>query len=171
MSLSEQLGYRHDPPNAPQRWFRAFASSRPGAWVFAKTARHVDRAIARMRPGHTAPEVLAGLEMIWVTTTGARSGAARRSPLLGIPHGDAIALVGTNFGQAATPNWYYNLRAHPHAQVQYHDRIVPVVAREAEGAERDEILRAAAAVYRGYDAYGRRITGRTIPVMVLEAEH
>ena len=137
--------------------------------MFGKTLHHIDGLVARVRPGHTLPEYLAGLRMLWVTTTGARSGLSRTLPLLGIPYGDAIALVGTSFGQAKTPAWYYNLRAHPEAELQFHGATANVRAREAVGEERDRIMDAAHDVYTGYAAYQRRIHDREVHVMVLEA--
>jgi F420H(2)-dependent quinone reductase len=44
----------------------------------------------------------------------------------------------------------------------------PYRAREAEGAEREELWRKALAFYAGYAAYERRAGGRRIPIMVLE---
>ena len=77
--------------------------------------------------------------------------------------------IGTNFGQAKTPNWYYNLRKHPDAEVRYREKSVAVTAREvARGPERQTILRAARKIYAGYAAYEARITDRPIHVMVLE---
>ena len=115
------------------------------------------------------PEVLAGLRTVFVTTIGARSGKQRTSALVGVPVGDGIALIGTNFGGARTPNWYHNLRAHPKAEVRYHETTVNVVAREiAPGPEHDAIMRAASRVYAGYSAYEARITDRPIHVMVLD---
>jgi hypothetical protein len=43
VGLADRLGYHHDDPNAAQRWMRRYASSRFGAWTFAKTLHHVDR--------------------------------------------------------------------------------------------------------------------------------
>jgi hypothetical protein len=35
----------------------------------------------------------------------------RTTPLLGVPIGGDIAIIGTNFGQPGKPGWHYNLRA------------------------------------------------------------
>lgn len=168
MTLAERLGYDQTSPNALQRTFRRFASSRPGAWMFSKTARYIDRAIDRLRPGYTGAETLAGLRMIWVTTTGARSGLPRRTPLLGVPAGDGLALIGTNFGQPAAPAWVHNLRVHPDAVAEYRGRSLNVRAREASPDERDRVLGDAPKIYDGYALYAQRITNRDVHVMVLE---
>ena len=66
----------------------------------------IDRPLHRWTGGRlTAPGLLAGLPVIMVTTTGARSGLARTMPLAGIPVADDLAVVGSNFAQARTPAW------------------------------------------------------------------
>ena len=171
MGLQTDLGYRVRPPNGLQRLVQRGAATRPGAWTFARTARHLDRALLRLTHGRTTmAAVVAGIPVIMVTSTGRRSGEARTSPLLGVPVGDDLALVGTNFGQTSLPAWYLNLTADPHGTVTYADRSVRVVAREAAGDEWDAVMRTAASIYPGYDAYRARIAGRAIPVLVLEPD-
>lgn len=45
--------------------------------------------------------------------TGVRTGQRRTVPLLGVPAGEDIAVIGTRFGQPRTPGWYHNMRADP----------------------------------------------------------
>jgi len=170
MGVAEALGYEIKPSNAAQRAMQQVASSRPGAWVFSKVLHHADRRLNKLSKGrYTVPTIVAGLPVVMVTTTGARSGQARTMPLLAIPVGDDLAVIGTNFGQTSTPGWVYNLEADPHATVAYRDRQVDVVARPATGEEFDAALSAAAKVYPGYDKYRERISGRQVRVFVLEA--
>jgi deazaflavin-dependent oxidoreductase (nitroreductase family) len=89
-------------------------------------------------------------------------------PLVGVPSGDQIAVIGTRFGQPRTPGWYFNLRADPRAEVGYRGRTVPVVAREAEGDEREAVWARGCQIYAGYQAYARRLDHRQIHVIVLE---
>lgn len=169
MGLQTDLGYRVKPANAVQRATQRVASTTPVAWAFSHTARHLDAWVLRWTKGRsTLSGVVAGIPVITVTSTGRKSGQRRTSPLLGVPVGDDLALVGTNFGQTSLPAWYLNLTAEPHGEVTYRDRTVAVVAREAEGDEWDAVMRTAASIYPGYDAYRARITGRAIPVLVLE---
>ncbi len=168
MGLCDTVGYEIRPANGAQRVFQRGASTRAGAWLFSKTAHHLDRALLRVTHGRTAlATVVAGLPIITVTTTGARSGVPRPLPLLGIPIDGDLALIGTNFGQTNTPGWVHNLEAHPSARVAYGDRSVDVTARRATPHETDEALDAAARVYPGYDKYRERITGREVKVFVL----
>jgi deazaflavin-dependent oxidoreductase (nitroreductase family) len=169
MGLAADLGYTYRRPNAVQRAMQAFGATRGGAWFFARTLRHFDRAVHALTAGRkSTPEVLAGLPVLLVTTTGRRSGVPRTSPLIAPPIRDTVALVGTNFGQTATPNWVHNLEADPHATVEYHNTRCAVQARLATEEEEVEIWERSASIYGGYRKYQERITGRVVRVFVLE---
>jgi deazaflavin-dependent oxidoreductase (nitroreductase family) len=171
MGLTEAIGYEIKPANAVQRAMQQVASSKPGAWAFSKVLHHADRRLYRWSKGRfTVPAIVAGLPVVMLTTTGAKSGQARTMPLLAIPVGDDLAIIGTNFGQTSTPGWVFNLEADPHAMVGYRDREVAVVARPATDDEFDVAFTAAAKVYPGYDKYRERISGREIRVFVLQPD-
>jgi deazaflavin-dependent oxidoreductase (nitroreductase family) len=170
MGLVQELGYELSTPNAFQRAMWRVTSSRPGAWVFARIQHHIDRFLLKVSSGRlTAARVVAGIPVITVVSTGARSGEKRSTPLLGVPVGDDLAIIGTRFGQHGTPGWYYNLRTQPSAEVRYNDRSVTAVAHEAEGDEWQDAWNRARRIYSGYDAYAKRITDRQIHIMVLSA--
>ena len=136
MGLADDLGYRLRSPNAFQRLVQGFASTRPGAWLFSKVLRHLDDLVGRVSTGRTsAPEVLAGLPVLHVTTTGRKSGLRRTSHLIAVPIDDTLALLGTNFGQPSTPAWVLNLEADPRAEVAYRERTVEASARPATADE------------------------------------
>jgi deazaflavin-dependent oxidoreductase (nitroreductase family) len=170
MGVAADLGYGHHAVNGFQRLMQRFGSSRGGAWMFSKLLAPTDRILSRLTGGRTsAPEVLAGLPVIMVTTTGRRSGQPRTSPLIAVPVGDTLALLGTNFGQTGTPAWVLNLEADPRVTVGYHDHTAELVARPATDAERAEVWANSAGVYGGYEKYRERIQGRDIRIFVLEA--
>lgn len=149
---------------------QAIGSSRPGAWVFSKTLAPTDRVIGRLSKGRTTvPTALARLPVLVLTTTGRTSGQPRRVHLTAVPFGDALALLGTNFGQPRTPDWVHNLEAEPRAVLTHRGVSRPVVARAASDAERPQILEAAARIYPGYRDYQQRITGRRLRIFVLES--
>jgi deazaflavin-dependent oxidoreductase (nitroreductase family) len=130
----------------------------------------VDRVTLRVSHGQVmASAMTAGIPVLTVVTTGARTGRRRTAPLIGVPVGEDIAVIGTHFGQTHTPGWYHNMLANPAVEVTYRDTTVAAVAREAGPGERQTIWDQAAAVYAGYQVYQRRITGRDIHVMILEA--
>ena len=170
MGLADDLDYHHRHANAFQRLVQRFASTRAGGWVFSRTLRHLDTVVARVSRGRTsAPEVLAGLPVLQVTTTGRRSGEPRRTFLISVPIGDTLALLGTNFGQASTPAWALNLEAEPRAGVTHRDHHVEVRARPASEDERQQVLSSSANIYGGYLKYQERIGDRRrVRIFVLE---
>jgi deazaflavin-dependent oxidoreductase (nitroreductase family) len=168
MGLVQALDYELPTPNAVQRAMRHVSSSRPGAWLFARSLPQIDKFVLRISRGQvTLTGATGGIPVLTITTTGARSGRRRTTPLMGVPFGGDIAVIGAHFGQPGTPAWYCNLRAQPHAEVTYHNRTVSATAREAAAGERRAILGQARKIYAGYEAYARRISDREIPIMVL----
>jgi deazaflavin-dependent oxidoreductase (nitroreductase family) len=171
MGVADDLGYHHRRPNRAQAAVQAVASTKPGAWAFSKTVRHLDDAVTRLTKGrHTVPALLAGLPVLDLTTTGRKSRQPRTSHLISIPVGADLALLGTNFGQPRTPAWVLNLEADPRASVRYRDATVAVRARPASEEERAEVMARSAGIYGGYKKYEQRITGREVRIFVLETD-
>ena len=114
------------------------ASTPAGAWFYARTLHHFDRLVRRLFGGQVSlTKLFTGLEPVWLTTTGAKSGLPRTAPVLGIEDGEKIILVASNWGQNHHPAWYRNLRAHPEVTVSVRGRAAMYVAREAADAERE----------------------------------
>jgi deazaflavin-dependent oxidoreductase (nitroreductase family) len=168
MGLAEDLGYHIPRPNLFHRGVHAFASTRAGAWTFSKLLRHADDLVGRVSRGRTsAPELLAGLPVLDITTTGRRSGAPRRTHLIAVPYADTLALLGTNFGQRSTPAWALNLETDPRLSVTHHGVTLDAIARLATPEEQESVLAASAGVYGGYLKYQDRITRRRLRIFVL----
>ncbi|HBF78752.1 MAG TPA: nitroreductase family deazaflavin-dependent oxidoreductase [Streptomyces sp.] len=108
-----------------------------------------------------------GGDLLLLTTTGARSGTERTTPLGYVRHGDALLLVGSNLGGPHHPAWYHDLLAHPVVRVEVGTRTFQALAVPAEGARRDELFAHAVRQAPGYGDYQARTT-RTLPVVVLE---
>jgi len=129
MGVQAALGYDHKAGNPIHRAMRAIAASKPGALFFSKTIQPIDGAIHKLTGGkQTATELLAGLPVVYVTTKGRKSGELRRTPLIAVPIGADLALLGTNFGGKRTPGWVYNLEADPAAKAGYRTTEIDVVA-------------------------------------------
>lgn len=170
MGLADDLGYQHRTPTVFQRLMQAFASSRPGSWLFSKLLRHLDAVVLRLSRGrHTVPGLLAGLPVLDLTTTGRKSHRPRTSNLVAIPIDDNLALLGTNFGQPRTPAWVFNLDAEPHASVHFRNVRVSVIARAATQDEHARVMARSAEIYGGYEKYQQRIRGRDVRIFVLES--
>jgi deazaflavin-dependent oxidoreductase (nitroreductase family) len=108
-----------------------------------------------------------GMPVLLLTTRGRRSGAHRTTALTYHPAASGYVVIGSFLGEPRHPGWVHNLRANPRAEVQVGRRHIPVVAREAEGSERERLWSEVVAREPSYRAYAER-TGRRIPVVVLE---
>lgn len=170
VGLASELGYLRRPANGFQRLVQRVAATAAGAWFFSKTMKPLDVVIDKLSGGRfTGPELLAGLPIVWVTTTGRRSGQPRSSPLLGVPIGDDLAFGGTNFGQRTTPAWALNLETEPHATVRRRGVTVDAIARVATPDEREAVWATASTMYSGVPKYRQRITTREVRIFVLES--
>jgi len=168
MGIIQAFDYQVGKPNAVQVAMQHIAATRAGAWFFARTVHHIDLVLLRLSRGRTTlPGLVAGLPVLTVSTTGARTGQRRTSPLLGVPAGDDIAVLGTRFGEPRTPGWYHNMRANPNVEVTYQNKTIKAVAREAGNEERQAVWDRAKTIYAGYGAYASRIKNREIHIMIL----
>ncbi|NNF64986.1 MAG: nitroreductase family deazaflavin-dependent oxidoreductase [Acidimicrobiia bacterium] len=171
MSLVADLGIELHQPNTAEKLARSLGSSRVGAMVFSKTLHHIDRLTGRIGNGsHTMTEVTTGLPTIELTSTGAKSGQLRTSPLIAIPFDGNVAVVGSGWGTDKTPAWVFNLRANRQADISFPGRSATVKARELVDDERDLALAAAIAIHAGYAEYPRRASHRHIAVFCLEPQ-
>ena len=107
-----------------------------------------------------------GLPIIIVRTTGAQTGAIRKTPLMRVEHEGSYALVASMGGAPKHPVWYFNLLAHPD-EVWVQDGPAPVAVdiREGEGAEKAQWWERAVAAYPPYAEYQAK-TDRQIPVFI-----
>jgi deazaflavin-dependent oxidoreductase (nitroreductase family) len=155
--------------NPLHKAMRRLGATGPGSWFFARTLDHADRFVYRVTRGRTTlASVLSGLPVVMLTTTGARTGRRITTPILGVPEGDGVVVVASNYGRAHHPGWYHNLRADPHAHVGAGGEPQhPVTAHEVEGDERERLIRLATEVYPGFPEYVRRAAPRRIGVFRL----
>jgi deazaflavin-dependent oxidoreductase (nitroreductase family) len=108
----------------------------------------------------------AGGNMLLLTTTGAKSGQPRTSPLAYSRDGDRIIIIASKGGAPTNPDWYYNLVAHPDVTIEVGTEKLTAHATVAEGAERERLFAQVVAQMPGFGEYQRNTT-RQIPVIVL----
>lgn len=162
---------RYDEANALQRFFRSAASTPVTARFFAAVLHRLDRPVMRLTHGRSSfTSLLTGLPIVELTTTGARTGLPRTLPIVGMPDGDRLVLLASNYGNPKHPAWYHNLRAHPECTVRFRGEELPMRAFEAEGDERERLWALDLTVYPTRAAYAQWTNGRRIPVMVLEPQ-
>jgi deazaflavin-dependent oxidoreductase (nitroreductase family) len=112
---------------------------------------------------------LEGAPVVILTSVGRKSGKLRKTPLMRVEHHGAYAVVASQGGLPTHPSWYFNLKAHPRAELRDRDSVRTYVAREVIDEERRLWWARAVAVYPAYDEYQEK-AGRTIPVLVLEPD-
>jgi deazaflavin-dependent oxidoreductase (nitroreductase family) len=104
-----------------------------------------------------------------LTTTGAKSGRRRETPLACWPQRDGSWLIaGSNWGQATHPAWTANLIKHPDAEIVVARRHLAVTARLLVGDERVAAWPVLEAQFPGYQEYERQ-AGREIRIFRLVA--
>jgi deazaflavin-dependent oxidoreductase (nitroreductase family) len=109
-----------------------------------------------------------GVPMLILHSTGAKTGEPRVIPLLYRQEGDDLVIFASKAGAPTNPDWLHNLRAHPEVSVEVGTDTKKVVAREAQGDERDRIWEAHKEQFPGFADYEAK-TDRVIPVVILEA--
>lgn len=110
--------------------------------------------------------ITGGAPVLFLITTGRRSGKRRENPLIYARDGERYVIAGSNAGAGPQPAWIHNLRADPRAEVRVEGQTVPVAAEVAEGQERVRLWAELKALYDGYESYQGQ-TEREIPVVVL----
>jgi deazaflavin-dependent oxidoreductase (nitroreductase family) len=110
-----------------------------------------------------------GLPVLELTTTGRRSGEARSVLLSYLDLDGGFAVIASNAGDDRPPAWWLNLQTDPRARVTAARRSHDVVARRAEGSEREVLWERAVAANPGFADYAT-YTERPIPVVVLEMD-
>ncbi|OJX65219.1 MAG: nitroreductase [Micrococcales bacterium 73-13] len=108
-----------------------------------------------------------GMPVVVLTTVGAKSGLLRKTALMRVEDHGRYAVVASRGGAPEHPQWYWNLLANPHVELQDGPVRRDYQARQLDGVERDEWWARAVAAYPPYADYQER-TDRVIPVLLLE---
>jgi deazaflavin-dependent oxidoreductase (nitroreductase family) len=109
----------------------------------------------------------AGTTLILIHHIGAKSGIERVLPLACSPQGDGrFAIVASNGGSPAHPDWYYNLKANPRIKAEVGTQTFTVLAEEMDGAARAALWPKLAAEAPSLGEFQAK-TARQIPVFML----
>lgn len=108
-----------------------------------------------------------GNPMVLLTTTGARSGQPRVSPVTYTMDGERWVLIASKASAPAHPAWYHNLVANPSVVVEVGDQRYEATARVAAEPERSRLYAERVAVMPRFGEY-QQATDREIPVVVIE---
>jgi deazaflavin-dependent oxidoreductase (nitroreductase family) len=109
-----------------------------------------------------------GMDLLYLTTVGAKTGQKRQSTLARFPDGDdAWLVVGSAGGSAKNPAWYHNIAAHPdQVWIEFGGRQMRVTPAQLEGDARAQAWQHITKSQPRYASYERK-TDRPIPVIRL----
>ncbi len=107
-----------------------------------------------------------GAPVLLLTTTGAKSGLPRTSPMMYLPDGERLVVFASKAGAPTNPDWYHNLVANPIVTVEVGTEKYEATATATAGGERDELYARQAELYPGFAEYEAKTT-RVIPVVAL----
>lgn len=151
-----------------RRTIGQLSSRQPFSWLCARVLHRLDLLVYRnTRRRSTFSTWASGLPLVMLTTVGARTGARRTVPVLGIPDGERLIVIASNFGQRRNPAWYYNLKADPCAMVTVDGVTRQVEATELTGSERERCFQLGVRINPGWLRYRARAAHREIPVIML----
>lgn len=148
------------------RAFASFSATRLGRLFSTKVVWKVDPYLLRATHGRLGMGLV--LPTALLETTGARSGAVRRTAVIYFHDKDLVTIVASKAGAAEHPAWFHNLRAHPDVNFGGIPMRATVVSDEAE---RQRVWRLADRVFAPYATYRREaaVANRTIPIVQLSA--
>lgn len=107
-----------------------------------------------------------GLPLLLLHHTGAKSGKHRVNPLAYQADDGRYVIFASKAGAPNNPDWYHNLKAHPHVTIEVGADTIDVLASEATGEERERLFRTQAERVPQFAEYEQK-TERVIPVIVL----
>lgn len=143
----------------------AFSASKPGSWTIRKLTPLDRKLLLRSRGRYTVLGPF-GSPVLLLTTTGAKSGLPRTTPLVYGRQGESLIVAGSNFGQEHHPLWTKNLLANPAATVTIGGKDVPAISALLVGDEAEAGYNLMESMARTYTVYRSR-TGRDIRVFRL----
>ena len=101
-----------------------------------------------------------GGDLLYLTTTGHKSGKARTVPLLFVRDGDDLVVAASNGGADWEPGWWLNLQATPEGLVKVADDEHRVTGTEVDGPERDVLWQRLMEQNSAYDGYQSKVRRR-----------
>jgi deazaflavin-dependent oxidoreductase (nitroreductase family) len=108
-----------------------------------------------------------GRPLLLLTTTGARSGEQRTTPLVYTRDGDDYVVIASMGGAPKHPSWFFNIKEFPLVSVEVGTEKFHADSSIADGPERDRLYAQQAAMMPAFKEYQAKTT-RQIPVVVLK---
>jgi deazaflavin-dependent oxidoreductase (nitroreductase family) len=130
----------------------------------------VGRAITRMLAAwhRRSGDRFQGMDLLYLTTVGAKTGQKRQSAVARVSDGDDAWLVVASAGGAAHhPGWYHNMAAHPdQVWIEFGGNQLRVTPTQLEGDARAQAWQQVTKAVPRFAGY-ERATDRILPVIRL----
>ena len=156
-------------PSLFLRIVQQITRTRTGSRIYGRLVPPLDRFLMvrtkgkrSVSPGDTGGT--GGLALL--TTTGAKSGKARHTPLGYAHDGDTIIIIASNAARERNPAWYFNLKKNPDVMITPHGGKQGRYRAEEvpDGDERERLWKVACEMYPGFADYQTR-ADRLIPLI------
>ena len=108
----------------------------------------------------------AGIPLLLLTTTWAKTGQTRVNPVAYMKHVDRHIIIASYAGAPTNPPWYYNLLSNPEVNVEVGSERFTARADVLDEPERTELYAKIAAIIPVFSEYQSKTT-RVIPVVAL----
>ncbi len=109
-----------------------------------------------------------GVEVLLLTTKGAKSGQARTVPVMAFQDSGHRVVIGSAAGSPDHPAWFKNLQKNPEVTVEVKGRRYAARAELANADERARIWKKVMTEHPRFAGYEKKAQGREIPVVVLK---
>jgi deazaflavin-dependent oxidoreductase (nitroreductase family) len=134
--------------------------------LMADTETYNEKVIREFRAARDAGQVSPA--RLLIHHTGRKTGTERVNPVAYLDADGSWAIFATKGGGPKHPEWYLNLVANPRTTAEIGLGTVEVVARTAEGAERERLWEAQKQAQPRFAEYEVKATTRQIPVVILD---
>lgn len=130
-----------------------------------RLGNRVMTSLYRRSGGRIGGRAKGGAAVALLTVAGRRTGQPHTTPVTVIPYAGGHLVIGSANGSPEEPQWFRNLRATDHAELELGTSRTPVAVRVLEGEDRETVWREVVVPgYRFFAAYEDRSAGRRMPV-------
>jgi len=116
------------------------------------------RFVLRVSGGRIGKRWFGGTDVVLLTVRGRRTGASHTVPLMSLRDGRDLFVAASQGGVDREPQWWLNLLADPHAEVEVRRERFTVTAERVSDEERPELWARFVAAYAGFEDYQARVS-------------
>jgi deazaflavin-dependent oxidoreductase (nitroreductase family) len=152
MTMTSPTSPQHDASPAP-----TLTKQDRRMVVTMRTCAKVHRAVPRLTRGRIGARWFGGSDVVMLTVKGRKSGKRYTVPLMSLRDGRDLLVVASQGGVDREPQWWLNLLADPHAEVEVGGERFTVIAERVGDDERPHLWARFVAAYRGFTDYQAKV--------------